>query len=141
MNNIMADFLSPAKRSKLMSCIRSSGNRDTELRLISIFRAHGIIGWRRNYKLLGKPDFVFPRRRLAVFVDGCFWHGCPKHVRFPKTNRRFWREKITRNMGRDREVGRVLRGKGWRVLRVWEHALFRRWETRTVARVKRALQT
>jgi DNA mismatch endonuclease (patch repair protein) len=135
----MSDFLTKTQRSKLMSCIHSSGNKDTELRLISIFRAYRITGWRRNYKLPGKPDFVFPYQRLAVFVDGCYWHGCPKHYTRPKSNRKFWDAKIARNRRRDREVGRLLLAKGWRVLRIWEHALARKNEKRTVARVRRAL--
>jgi len=72
---------------------------------------------------VGKPDFVFPDQRLAVFVDGCFWHGCPLHGTNPATNREFWSEKITRNRQRDREVNRALRALGWRILRIWEHEL------------------
>jgi DNA mismatch endonuclease (patch repair protein) len=71
-----------------MSKICGSGNRGTELRLIEIFKARGITGWRRKYKLPGKPDFVFPKARVAVFVDGCFWHGCPKHCRMPRSNKK-----------------------------------------------------
>ena len=122
-----------------MSRIRASGNKDTELRLIAIFRAHRVTGWRRGSKLPGKPDFVFPARRLAVFVDGCFWHGCPKHCRMPASNRKFWRDKITRNRQRDRKVNRLLRARNWRVLRIWEHALARKNEKHTVARIRRAL--
>ncbi len=77
----MADVFSKSKRSKVMAAIRSKGNKDTELRLAFILRAYGIKGWRRHYPLPGKPDFVFPKQRLAVFVDGCFWHSCPKHGR------------------------------------------------------------
>lgn len=86
-----------------------------------------------------KPDFVFPRLQVAVFVDGCFWHGCPKHATQPKTNRAFWRKKIARNRQRDREVGRALRRMGWRVVRVWEHGLRRKDEARTVRRLKNYL--
>ena len=135
----MADVFTKRKRSAVMSCIRSSANKDTELRLIVIFRAHRVTGWRRNRNLPGKPDFVFPAQRLALFVDGCYWHGCPKHYRRPKTNRAFWDAKIARNRQRDREVHRLLRAKGWRVLRVWEHALARKHETRTITRIQRAL--
>jgi len=88
---------------------------------------------------LGRPDFVFPARRLAVFVDGCFWHGCPRHGTMPKGNRSFWRAKITRNRERDREVGAELRRLGWKVLRVWEHELTVRNERRLVARLGRHL--
>jgi len=135
----MSDVFTKSKRSEVMSRIHGSGNKDTELRLITIFRAHRVTGWRRGSKLPGKPDFVFPARRLAVFVDGCFWHGCPKHCRMPASNRKFWRNKITRNRQRDREVGRLLRARGWRVLRIWEHALARKHEKRTVARLLKAL--
>ena len=122
-----------------MSRIRGTGNKDTELRLVAILRAHRVTGWRRNSKLPGKPDFVFPAQRLALFVDGCYWHGCPKHYRRPKTHRAFWDAKIARNRQRDREVNRLLRAKGRRILRIWEHALARKHETRTTARIMRAL--
>lgn len=106
-----------------MAAVRSSGNRATELRLADIFREHGITGWRRRQPLPGKPDFVFRRERLAVFVDGCFWHGCPRHLRMPQDNRPYWKAKIARNIHRDRETTRHLKTAGWHVLRVWEHAL------------------
>lgn len=75
----MADVFTKAERSKVMAAVRSRGNRDTELKLAAILRAHGITGWRRQQPMRGKPDFVFRREQLAVFVDGCFWHGCPIH--------------------------------------------------------------
>ena len=77
----MADVFTKKKRSAVMAAIRSHGNKDTELKLISIFRGHGIKGWRRHQPLPGKPDFVFRRERLAVFVDGCFWHGHPESAK------------------------------------------------------------
>jgi DNA mismatch endonuclease (patch repair protein) len=119
----MADVFSKKKRSQVMAAIKSKGNRDTELKLISIFRLNGITGWRRNQKLPGKPDFVFRRERLALFVDGCFWHGCRRHCRMPKSRRDFWFPKIQRNKTRDREVNGVLRKAGWKILRIWEHEL------------------
>lgn len=82
----MTDIWNKEKRSEVMSRIRSQGNKVTELRLISIFREARITGWRRKQPLLGKPDFVFRQQRLAVFVDGCFWHGCPKCYRRPSSN-------------------------------------------------------
>ncbi|MGA7193765.1 MAG: DNA mismatch endonuclease Vsr [Anaerolineales bacterium] len=72
---------------------------------------------------LGKPDFVFPKRKIALFVDGCFWHGCPKHSSAPKSNRRFWMKKLKANKERDKFVNRELRKSGWKVVRVWEHEL------------------
>lgn len=119
----MADVFSKQKRSQVMAAIRSTGNRATELKLAAIFRAHGITGWRRHQQLPGKPDFVFRKERLAVFVDGCFWHGCRWHCRMPKSRVGFWSGKIARNKSRDREVGRLLRKLGWRVFRLWEHGL------------------
>ena len=135
----MPDVFTKAKRSEVMSRIRSRGNRDTELRLIALMREHGITGWRRNVPLFGKPDFVFRTAKLAVFVDGCFWHGCPRHATMPANNRAFWKAKLARNAARDRDVTRVLRGSGWAVLRIWECALTRLHTGRTAARVSRAL--
>lgn len=78
-----------------------------------------------NPQLTVRPDFVFPRLKLALFVDGCFWHACPWHCRRPAGNRAFWRAKLARNQTRDRLVTRTLRKAGWRVLRIWEHSLRR----------------
>ena len=121
----MADVVSKSKRSQVMAAIRSRGNKTTELKLISIFRAHGIKGWRRGVNLPGKPDFVFVRERLAVFVDGCFWHGCNQHCRMPKSRCEYWAPKIARNKLRDLEIRRSLQDLGWRVFRIWEHSLRR----------------
>lgn len=131
----MPDIFTKRKRSDVMSRIRSTGNKGTELRLIQVFRTNSITGWRRKSGLPGKPDFVFPKQRLAVFVDGCFWHGCPKHATQPKTNAAFWRKKIARNRQRDRRVNYTLRKRGWAVVRVWEHALRRKAEAGTVRRL------
>ena len=119
----MADVFTKIKRSAVMAAIKSRGNKDTELKLISIFRKFGITGWRRNYTLFGHPDFVFPDRCLAIFVDGCFWHGCRWHCRMPKGNREYWQRKISRNAVRDRNTNQLLEEAGWHVLRIWGHAL------------------
>lgn len=144
----MADVFSKAKRSEVMSRIRSHGNEDTELRLMAVFRAQRITGWRRQIRLRiskggmrnGKgcvrPDFVFRREKLAVFVDGCFWHGCPEHFRRPTGNRKFWDAKIARNIERDAVVTKALRKAGWRVLRLWEHELAKKREKRLLARLR-----
>lgn len=126
----MADIFTKAGRSALMSRIRSHGNAATELRFIHLLKDSGITGWRRHHRLQGKPDFVFLKLRLAVFVDGCFWHGCPRCYSEPKSNRAFWRRKIAANKKRDHLVTRTLRKAGWRVLRIWEHDLAKRSETR-----------
>jgi DNA mismatch endonuclease, patch repair protein len=108
-------------RGSLMSRIRSSGNTTTEQRLVQLLRKAGLRGWRRHLPISGHPDFVWPACKLAIFVDGCFWHGhnCGKNVT-PKTNARAWREKIARNKVRDQQSTRRLRRRGWRVLRLWE---------------------
>jgi DNA mismatch endonuclease (patch repair protein) len=106
-----------------MSRIKGKGNKDTELAMIQILRSHHISGWRRNQSVLGKPDFVFPKQKVALFVDGCFWHGCPKHSNMPQNNREFWVNKLQGNKVRDKLVTRELRKMGWKVVRVWEHEL------------------
>ena len=135
----MADVFSKSKRSEVMSRIRSRGNQATELALAKLFRRHKITGWRRNQKVFGKPDFIFPKHKLAVFVDGCFWHGCHKHGTQPKGNAAFWRKKISRNQIRDRLVTRTLRKAGWRVIRIWEHELTRKHQTRLLRRIGKEL--
>lgn len=103
-----------------MRAVKSRGNKSTELKLIEIFKVEKIVGWRRNYKLFGKPDFVFPKQRLAIFVDGCFWHGHDCRNTKPADNADYWRQKIERNKNRDGLVSKTLAEKGWRVLRIWE---------------------
>ena len=118
------DPLSREERSALMAKVRSSGNRSTELEAISALRRHGIFGWvTQPPDVLGKPDIYFPHLRLCVFLDGCFWHGCPRCGRIPKTRVDFWTAKIGANKRRDRSVTRNLRQSDHIVIRVWEHAL------------------
>ena len=119
----MPDVFTTKKRSQVMAAIRSRGNKATELRLASILRAARITGWWRHQPLPGHPDFIFRHQRLAVFVDGCFWHGCRWHCRMPKSRTAFWNPKIARNKRRDHAVRLLLRKQGWRVLRLWEHSL------------------
>lgn len=119
----MADTFRKHKRSEIMRSVRSRGNLSTEQRLAQLFREAGITGWRRHYGVIGTPDFYFPRERVAVFVDGCFWHGCPRHGTVPVTRRTFWKSKIDRNRRRDILVARTLRRRRVSVVRVWEHEL------------------
>ena len=119
----MVDSFTPKRRSEIMARIRSSGNRTTELRLVRIMRRYKVTGWRRGSRLPGKPDFVFPRSQVAVFVDGDFWHGNPRRSRLPKSNSDYWREKIRSNRARDRKINRALKELGWRVVRIWESSL------------------
>src|SRR6266496_810152 len=127
------DFLTKEKRSALMAAIRSRGNKDTELAFVGILRRHRIIGWRRHQQLPGRPDYIFRKLRLAIFVDGCFWHGCPKHSRHVTKSGAYWRKKLAVNQARDRAVTRALRARGWHVLRIWEHEL--RNPTRVLQRI------
>lgn len=135
----MTDVFKREKRSWIMSRILSRGNKRTELALLRILRAYDLGGWRRHPQVFGTPDFIFPKHRVAIFVDGCFWHSCPEHVSQPATNRLLWRKKLDRNMERDRLVTRTLKNRGWRVLRIWQHELKRGTETHCVNRIKRAL--
>lgn len=135
----MADVFSKSKRSEVMSRIQGRGNRATELALMKVFRTHGITGWRRNQKVFGKPDFVFRASKLAVFVDGCFWHVCPKHSTIPQNNRAFWEKKLEANKKRDSLVNRTLRNRGWRVMRIWEHELSAKNEKKLAAKILRNL--
>lgn len=109
-------------RSELMSRVRSRGNETTEVRLAKLLRKAGLKGWQRGYPLIGSPDFVWRDARVAVFVDGCFWHGhgCKRRNVQPKTNAKAWKEKIEGNKKRDRRVNRELRRQGWSVVRIWE---------------------
>jgi DNA mismatch endonuclease (patch repair protein) len=135
----MADIFTKAKRSSVMARIRSKGNLETELAMMRFFREHNITGWRRQQVVFGNPDFIFRAVHLAVFVDGCFWHGCHRHGRIPTGNRDYWLNKIARNKNRDRIVTRTLRKEGWRVLRIWHHELARKNAKRLVRRFRDAL--
>ncbi len=118
----MADVFSKSKRSEIMSAIRGKGNRTTEWRLRSRLVRSGIKGWQvSTSSLTGSPDFAFSRAHLAVFVDGCFWHGCNRCRSIPTSNRNFWLKKIRSNRRRDTRVTNSLRAQGWSVLRFWEH--------------------
>lgn len=127
-------------RSANMRAIRSSGNRTTEIRLTSLLRQDRLRGWKLHpSNVLGKPDLLIPKARVAVFVDGCFWHACPRCGHIPKTNRTYWRVKIARNRARDARNTRMLRKSGFHVIRLWECDLRRRPKA-CLARIRRAIQ-
>ena len=137
----MADWLSREQRSRNMASIRSKGNATTEQVFLHLLRQAGIHGWRRHVGLPGKPDFLFRAQRVAVFIDGCFWHGCPRCYRMPGDHRPYWKAKLSSNRRRDRRTTRKLRSLGWRVIRIWEHSLKSPLaRTRAVARLSKALQ-
>jgi DNA mismatch endonuclease (patch repair protein) len=116
----MTDVFSKEKRSQVMRAVRSKGNKSTEIALIGVFKSYKISGWRRNFRLAGKPDFVFPKQKLIVFVDGCYWHGHNCRTRKPGSNDEYWKAKIFSNKKRDRFVTSELRRNGWKVIRIWE---------------------
>lgn len=123
-----------------MRRVRSRGT-SCEVALGEELRRRGL-RWSRGVRaggVAGKPDFVFWRARVVVFVDGCFWHGCAEHCRMPSGNRVYWERKIGRNVERDRRVRRELRKEGWKVVRVWEHSVVRS-VGRCGARVERAVR-
>ena len=133
----MTDVLTPEQRKKNMSRIRGK-NTSPELKLRKMLWESGIRGYRVHYKLPGKPDIVFTRKKTAVFVDGCFWHKCPVCFRPPATNEEFWNEKLQKNVERDQRVNRELEELGWTVLRFWEHEV-RKTPEDVVARILLAL--
>ncbi len=119
----MTDTVSRESRSRTMAAIRSS-NTGPEVRFGIVLQESCSLGFNVNDKsLTGCPDFVFPGPRVTVFLDSCFWHGCPKHLRLPSSNVHYWIEKIGRNIERDKVVSKQLRKEGWKVVRVWEHEL------------------
>ena len=135
------EFDTTTARSINMRAIMSTGNTTTEARVVKALRAAGITGWRRHVKTIGgTPDLVFRSERVVVFIDGCYWHGCPKCGHIPKTNATYWRQKITRNTTRDRRNRATLRRAGYSVIRIWEHELKRRHpEPAWLRRLHRAL--
>lgn len=148
----MSDIFSAPKRSAIMRSIRSTRNASTEQTLAAALRHARVVGWRRHWPIAPRrqgaalkvrpvtPDFVFSKAKLAIFLDGCFWHCCPIHFQMPKHNRLWWRNKLTANTARDARNTADLRRSGWRVLRIWEHDL-RRNPGRCVRRVVRLLDS
>lgn len=116
----MADVFDKQQRSQIMRKVKSSGNKSTEIRLISVFKENNISGWRRNYAVKGHPDFVFLKMKIAVFVDGCFWHGHDCRNTTPSDNKEYWDRKRQRNIQHDREVTAIFEARGWTVIRIWE---------------------
>ena len=115
------DVMTREQRSHCMSRIRG---KDTvpEMTLRRALWARGL-RYRLHYRITGRPDIVFPGRKTAIFIDGCFWHGCPAHRTYPKNNADFWRTKIENNVARDADVTKILETEGWTVLRFWEHQI------------------
>lgn len=126
-------------RSRTMRAVKSKGNATTELKMRNLLRASGLNGWRRHLPIRGQPDFAWRKEKVALFVDGCFWHHCPYcNHRLPVNNAKYWADKFLANTRRDRKVTRMLRAEGWSVIRVWEHTL--RNPAQVANRIERALR-
>jgi DNA mismatch endonuclease (patch repair protein) len=137
------DPLNPNQRSAQMAKVRGKKNRSTEMRVAAYLIRRGVRGWTRHAAdVLGRPDFYFVNERVALFVDGCFWHGCRYCCRnVPHSRRDFWSEKIESNRRRDRRIERLLRSQGYAVVRIWEHSLgTERWMTRLRSALQRAAE-
>jgi DNA mismatch endonuclease (patch repair protein) len=133
----MADTFNTEQRSQIMRSVKSIRNKSTEQKLISFFKENNIKGWRRSFKLFGKPDIVFPSLRIVIFTDGCFWHGHDCRNTKPKTNEFYWKTKIEKNKNRDQSVSKVLKEKGWEVIRIWECSIN---DTSTLVSIQKKLQ-
>ena len=120
----MGDNLKPDDRHKTMQAVKGKGT-NLERRLFAVLAAMGLKGWKKNFSgVSGKPDVVFLNERVAIFVDGCFWHGCPYcHRKLPETNREYWEKKIARNVALAKSHNKRLRRESWKVIRVWEHEI------------------
>ena len=135
----MADIFDKEKRSAIMRQVKSKKNKSTELRLIKIFKENGVTGWKRNYPVKGHPVFVFLKQRIAVFVDGCFWHGHDCRNTRPSANEEFWRKKRERNIKHDKEITELFESRGWTVIRIWECELKQQNCERTLLKIKKYL--
>ena len=119
------DTFSPEKRSEIMRRVKST-DTSIEVKLRKELWRRGLRGWRIHPKhVLGHPDIVFRGRKIALFIDGCFWHGCPICRRTPRSGDDYWENKIAGNMARDRKYYGLLTSNGWLVIRLWEHEVKR----------------
>jgi len=118
----MTDVLTPKQRTYNMSQIRGKNTRP-EVKLRKLLWSEGVRGYRIHYNLPGKPDIVFTKKKIAIFMDGCFWHKCPVCFQEPETRKEFWMKKIQSNIDRDKKVDKQLKDDGWTVIRIWEHEI------------------
>jgi DNA mismatch endonuclease (patch repair protein) len=118
----MTDVHTQEQRTYNMSRIRGK-NTGPEVRLRKLVFAQGVRGYRIHYNLPGKPDIVFTKKKIAIFIDGCFWHKCPVCFQEPETRKEFWMKKIQSNTDRDKKVDEQLISDGWTIIRIWEHEI------------------
>lgn len=135
----MSDIFTTEKRSSIMSKVHSKENKSTELKLIRYFKENNIHGWKRGYKVKGHPDFVFLDKKIAIFVDGCFWHGHDCRNTHPSDNAEYWQKKRERNIRHDQEITARFEARGWTVIRIWECELKKKNHDSQLAKIKEAL--
>ena len=136
----MSDVFNKEKRTEIMRSVKSKNTKSTETKLQTIFKKHHIMGWKKNYPVKGRPDFVFLKQKIAVFVDGCFWHGHDCRNTRPVDNAEYWNAKRERNQKRDREVTEMFIKRGWAVLRIWECELKKKNEDSLVEKLRSVLK-
>lgn len=135
----MSDVFSKEERSEIMRSVKSRNTKSTELAMVKLFKDNNITGWRRTYSVKGHPDFVFLDKRIAIFVDGCFWHGHDCRNTRPADHAEYWQKKRERNIQRDKETTERFQKRGWTVIRVWECELKKKNLTATAQRLLSAL--
>lgn len=117
------DKVSKQIRSEIMRKVRSTNNKSTEIKFKEVMIQSGLKGWKIHLKMKFSPDFVFENEKIAIFIDGCFWHGCPVCKKIPSSNKDYWLKKFERNTERDKKATQELTEEGWIVLRFWEHEI------------------
>ena len=135
----MGDVFSKEDRSAIMRSVKSKNTKSTELTVIKLFKENHITGWRHNYNVKGHPDFVFLNKKVAIFVDGCFWHGHDCRNTRPSENSEYWAKKRERNVRHDKEINVLFEKRGWTVLRIWECELKKKNQANTLKRIKSVL--
>lgn len=135
----MSDVFEKEKRSQIMRSVKSRNTKSTELTLINLFKEYRITGWKRTYPVKGHPDFVFLDKKVAIFVDGCFWHGHDCRNTRPADNAEYWQKKRERNIERDKATTEAFEKRGWTVLRIWECELKKKKRPETMKRILKVL--
>lgn len=134
----MVDKVTAEVRSETMRRVKSK-NTSLELKVRSALYKRGL-RYRLNYPLPGKPDIIFPKQKIVIFIDSCFWHGCPEHLRKPASNIIYWSEKIKKNIARDKMVNKKYKEMDWKIIRLWEHDLKKDFE-KTISNLVHAVKS
>lgn len=136
----MSDVFDKSARSEVMRAVKNKNPKSTELTLIKLFKENHITGWLHSYNVKGHPDFVFLNKRIAIFVDGCFWHGHDCRNTRPADNAEYWAKKREKNIQHDKQITAMFEGRGWTVIRIWECELKKKNIMQTLLRIKTALE-